>query len=55
MPIIYTKEYITLFGVVEPIKTVYLDAVEGGRVEEVFLENGTIVQQTVVQSMSQLS
>lgn len=38
------KEYITLFGVVEPIKTVYLDAVEGGRVEEVFLENGTLVE-----------
>ncbi len=38
------KEYITLFGVVEPIKTVYLDAVEGGRVEEVFLENGSLVE-----------
>ncbi|MEZ4988848.1 MAG: HlyD family efflux transporter periplasmic adaptor subunit [Saprospiraceae bacterium] len=38
------KEYITLFGVVEPIKTVYLDAIEGGRVEEVFLENGAMVQ-----------
>lgn len=38
------KEYITLFGVVEPIKTVYLDAIEGGRVEEVFLENGTVVE-----------
>lgn len=38
------KEYITLFGVVEPIKTVYLDAVEGGRVEEVFVENGAIVK-----------
>lgn len=38
------KEYITLFGVVEPISTVYLDAIEGGRVEEVFLENGTMVE-----------
>jgi HlyD family secretion protein len=38
------KEYITLFGVVEPIKTVYLDAVEGGRVEEVFVENGATVR-----------
>ncbi|MEM1216639.1 MAG: HlyD family efflux transporter periplasmic adaptor subunit [Bacteroidota bacterium] len=38
------KEYITLFGVVEPIKTVYLDAIEGGRVEEVFVENGAMVQ-----------
>ena len=38
------KEYITLFGVVEPIKTVYLDAIEGGRVEEVFVENGAMVR-----------
>jgi len=38
------KEYITLFGVVEPIKTVYLDAIESGRVEEVMLENGTMVE-----------
>lgn len=38
------KEYITLFGVVEPIKTVYLDAIEGGRVEEVFVENGSMVK-----------
>ncbi len=37
------KEYITLFGVVEPIKTVYLDAIESGRVEEVMLENGAMV------------
>ncbi len=38
------KEYITLFGVVEPIKTVYLDAIESGKVEEVMLENGTMVE-----------
>ncbi|MEL6656474.1 MAG: efflux RND transporter periplasmic adaptor subunit [Bacteroidota bacterium] len=38
------KEYITLFGVVEPIKTVYLDAIEGGRVEQVFVENGAMVE-----------
>lgn len=38
------KEYITLFGVVEPIKTVYLDAIEGGRVENVLVENGTMVR-----------
>ncbi|NET32447.1 MAG: efflux RND transporter periplasmic adaptor subunit [Cyanothece sp. SIO1E1] len=38
------KEYITLFGVVEPIKTVYLDAIESGRVEEVMLENGAMVE-----------
>ncbi len=38
------KEYITLFGVVEPIKTVYLDAIESGKVEEVMIENGTMVE-----------
>ncbi|MEZ5039424.1 MAG: efflux RND transporter periplasmic adaptor subunit [Saprospiraceae bacterium] len=38
------KEYITLFGAVEPIKTVYLDAIESGKVEEVMLENGTMVE-----------
>lgn len=37
------KEYIAISGVVEPIKTVYLDAVEGGRVEAVFIENGAMV------------
>ncbi len=37
------KEYITLFGVVEPIKTVYLDAIEGGRVDAVYVENGAMV------------
>jgi HlyD family secretion protein len=39
------KEFITLFGVVEPIKTVYLDAVESGRIEEIFLENGALVEE----------
>ncbi len=39
------KEFITLFGVVEPIKTVYLDAIEGGRVEEIFVENGAMVEE----------
>jgi HlyD family secretion protein len=39
------KEYITLFGTVEPIKTVYLDAVESGRIEEIMVESGAMVQQ----------
>lgn len=47
------KEYITLFGVVEPIKTVYLDAIESGRVEEVMLENGAMV--TAGQDIMRLS
>ena len=38
------KEYITVFGAVEPIKSVFLDAVESGRVEEVYLESGTNVE-----------
>lgn len=37
------KEFITIFGTVEPIKTVYLDAIESGRIEEIFVEDGTIV------------
>ncbi len=39
------NEYIPVTGNVIPIKTVYLDAVEGGRVEQIFLEAGTMVQQ----------
>ena len=39
------KEYIPLFGVVEPIKTVYIDAVEGGRVEEIFVEDGSMLKE----------
>jgi HlyD family secretion protein len=39
------KEYIPITGNVIPIKTVYLDAVEGGRVEKLFLEAGTMVEQ----------
>ncbi|MCB0561771.1 MAG: HlyD family efflux transporter periplasmic adaptor subunit [Lewinellaceae bacterium] len=39
------KEFITLFGVVEPISTVYLDAIESGRVEEIFIENGAMVSE----------
>jgi len=39
------KEYITLFGTVEPIKTVYIDAVESGRIEEIFVEDGSMVEE----------
>lgn len=38
------KEYITLFGVVEPISTVYLDAVVRGRIEEIYVEDGAFVE-----------
>src|SRR5210317_589651 len=37
------NEYITVTGTIVPIKTVYLDAIEGGRVEQVYLEAGTMV------------
>ncbi len=37
------QEFIPITGVVQPIKTVFIDAVEGGRVEERFVEDGAIV------------
>ncbi len=36
-------EYITVSGTALPITTFYLDAVEGGRVQEVYLEEGSYV------------
>lgn len=38
------QDYIAVQGVVEPIKTIYLDAVEGGRVEEIFIEEGNMLE-----------
>ncbi|MCF7910903.1 MAG: efflux RND transporter periplasmic adaptor subunit [Candidatus Cloacimonetes bacterium] len=40
----YFQDYITVTGRVVPSRTVYLDAMEGGRVEEVLLEEGSIVE-----------
>ncbi|MGV8092180.1 MAG: efflux RND transporter periplasmic adaptor subunit [Mangrovibacterium sp.] len=37
------NDYITVIGQVEPISTIYLDAIEGGRVEERLIEEGSIV------------
>ncbi|HLP10594.1 MAG TPA: efflux RND transporter periplasmic adaptor subunit [Flavobacteriales bacterium] len=37
------QEFIPVTGNVMPIKTVYLDAIEGGRVEELFIEDGKMV------------
>ena len=37
------KEYITIFGRVEPLKTVYIDALESGKIEEIFIEDGTMI------------
>lgn len=39
------REYIRISGVVIPIRTVFIDAVEGGRVEEVYLEAGALVKE----------
>jgi len=38
------QDYITEQGKVEPIRTIYLDAVEGGRVEEILIEEGNMVK-----------
>ncbi len=38
------QDYISVNGTVEPIKTIYLDAVEGGRVEEIYIEEGSMVK-----------
>ena len=38
------KDYIAVIGTVEPIKTIYLDAVEGGRVENILIEEGNMVE-----------
>lgn len=38
------NDYITVTGNVEPISTIFLDAQEGGRVEEKLIEEGTMVK-----------
>ncbi|MBD3375147.1 HlyD family efflux transporter periplasmic adaptor subunit [candidate division KSB1 bacterium] len=39
------QEFIPVTGTVIPIRTIYLDAVEGGRVDTLFLEAGSMVDQ----------
>jgi len=39
----YFQDYITQTGTVQPISTIYLDAIEGGRVEELLIEEGIMV------------
>jgi len=47
------QDYITDQGIVEPIRTIYLDAVEGGRVEEIFIEEGnTVEKDDIILSLS---
>ena len=38
------KEFIPINGVVMPITTIYLDALEGGRVEEKYVEDGAMMK-----------
>lgn len=38
------KEFIPVNGIVLPLTTIYLDAIEGGRVEEKYVEDGAILK-----------
>lgn len=40
------QEFIPVTGVVQPLRTVFIDAVEGGKVEEKFVEDGAFVKPT---------
>lgn len=44
-PVLYDmfQDYIAVIGTVEPIQTVYLDATEGGRIEDIYLREGAVV------------
>jgi HlyD family secretion protein len=37
------REFIPVTGIVQPISTIYLDLQEGGRVEEIFVEDGAVL------------
>ena len=39
------QEFIPVTGTIMPIKTIYLDAMEGGRVEKLFVEEGAMLKQ----------
>ncbi|MDR1369249.1 MAG: HlyD family efflux transporter periplasmic adaptor subunit [Dysgonamonadaceae bacterium] len=38
------REFIPVTGTIQPISTIYLDLQEGGRVEEIFVEDGVILK-----------
>ena len=38
------QESITVSGIVLPLSTIYLDALEGGRIEQIFVEDGAILK-----------
>jgi len=37
------EDFVPIRGQIEPLKSVYLDAIEGGRVEKIFVEEGSLV------------
>ena len=39
------QDYISVIGNVEPIKVIYMDAMEGGRVEEIIAEEGSMLNE----------
>lgn len=39
------QEFIQVSGAVQPIQTIFLDAIEGGVVQDVYLESGTMVEE----------
>ncbi|NOQ26579.1 MAG: efflux RND transporter periplasmic adaptor subunit [Bacteroidales bacterium] len=39
------KDYFSTIGTVEPIRTIFLDAIEGGRVEEILIDEGNMVKE----------
>lgn len=41
----YFQDYISVTATVEPYRTIYLDAIEGGRVEKIMLEEGSMVKE----------
>jgi len=41
----FFQDYITNTGTVQPIRTVYIDALEGGQIEEILIEEGTMVKE----------
>jgi HlyD family secretion protein len=38
------QDYIAVIGTVEPIQTIYIDAIESGRVEDILLEEGSMLK-----------
>ncbi len=40
----YFEDFIPVRGSVTPLRTIFLDAIEGGRVEQVFVESGSLVK-----------